>query len=227
MMDELLVRDLAALGQDSRREPAPLDDVVRAAGGERGLAVLPLYHVACERVARAAGGLAVLALVAAIVGSIYWPVDLRGYNGIADYDEFHPRVLLRLTAVELATLGLLVAGVAGALARRAAAWWIERRMRASFDPIAIGRRAVRLADPWATALPIAGFGALAIVIVAWCCASSGRTIGLYYCAYHAPCYGRALPAARDALAIGMAGISSVVALGAAVALLRRWLGWLG
>jgi hypothetical protein len=186
-VDTLLTRDLAALGEDSRREPLPFKSLLRGgvyrderpgvtarrdallAARHQELALMPLAlsRVFVHRVSRAtAGGVAVACAALFVLAD---PLLSR----FASRMSFGLDMLTGAALVVSAILAAYVAG--GWIAERAFA----RRMRDSITierddvhadldrlaegPVAIGRKLVDRADGWALCLSLAGVLAVSTV----------------------------------------------------------------
>ena len=187
----LLDRDLAALRDDCRHAPLPVDDTLRRTNmyrddrlgaearrdalrdqrrNELALMPLSLSHVFAARVGRAAAGAATLACVAVFAVGISDPV-------------FYHLISVFLPGLNLTTCAALGTGIV--LGAYVIATWIaqrvfERRMRLAIEtagadvhadidrlaegPLEIGRRLVRKADGWAIGSGIAG----ATVVTSMC-----------------------------------------------------------
>jgi len=187
-IDARIAGDLAALGEDSRRDPVGLDDALRttnmyrdAAPGakarrdalaeerRRELVMMPLTlsHVFAHRVGRAAAGAAGLACTFVLLAMLADPLLLQ----VAAW--FVPGLSVGMLIV-LAALGVLAAYVVATWLAEA---WFARRMRAAIrtgddayqdldqlarGPLEIAQRAVDRVDGLSIGLFLAGASALAI-----------------------------------------------------------------
>jgi hypothetical protein len=187
--NDQLATDLAALRDDSRRDPLPLDEVLRSPGVYRNdrpgakarrdaladerrvqLALMPLSlsHVYAHRIGRAAGGATAIACALTLLAFVADPMLLRVVQWIV------PGLGLNLgTCAAIAAAKILVAYVAG---NWIGEWYFARKMRQAIEthddvysdldhlargPIDVGRELVRKVDTWSVGLAIAGVASLA------------------------------------------------------------------
>ncbi len=187
-LDTLITSDLAALGEDSRRNVAPLDDMLRTTnmyrddrpGAEarrdaladerrRELVMMPLTlsHVFAHRVGRAAAGAAGLGCAAVLLAMMADPLLMR--LGAWFVPGMNLSILCTLTAI-----AILAAYVVATWAAEA---WFARRMRAAIQtgddpyrdldalargPVELAQDAVRRVDGVSLGLTLAG--ATAVVL---------------------------------------------------------------
>jgi hypothetical protein len=188
-IDIMIDRDLASLGEDSRRDAVAIDDALRTTtmyrddrlGAEarrdaladerrRELVMMPLTlsHVFAHRVGRAAAGAAALACSALLVVMILDPLLFRLAAWIV------PGLDLGMLGALAATAILAVYVIATFIAEA----WFARRMRAAIQtgddpyrdidalargPVEQAQQAVGRVDGLAVGLPLAGFVSLALV----------------------------------------------------------------
>lgn len=204
-LDTLITSDLAALGDDSRRNVAPLDDVLRTTnmyrddrpGAEarrdaladerrRELVMMPLTlsHVFAHRVGRAAAGAAGLACSLLLLVMMADPLLMR----LGAW--FVPGLDLAL----LCTLTAIAVLAAYVVATWAAEAWFARRMRTAIEtgddpyrdldalargPVELARDAVRRVDGVSIGLSLAGLGAVSLAF---------GYLGVIVGAVHPPAY---------------------------------------
>ena len=184
-LDPIITADLAALGEDNRRNLPALDgkgvyrDDRPGAEARRNalsdqrrleLATMPLVlaHVFAHRIGRAVAGAAALACT---VGLVLFASDPTLVHMLA---WFVPGLPLNFTTCAAAALVIVLA--AYVIGNWVGELWLERKLRAGFDPtgdpyrdldrlaegpLATAHQLVERADPWAVGLFLGGMLSLA------------------------------------------------------------------
>ncbi len=191
-IDDLLARDLAALGEASRRDLPARDAASRDAGiyrdGRAGadarrdalanerriqLALMPLSvaQVFAHRVGRAAAGAMGVVCALAMVALVADPLALRVARWFVPGLGLNIGMCLTITSTAVLVTYVVATWIAEA--------WFTRRMRAAIEthddvfrdldelargPLDVAQRLVRKADGWAIGLSLAGIASLAAVV---------------------------------------------------------------